>query len=236
MYRIEEKKIYERITFGAEGIIYRLENNEVMKIFINPGVKFKTNKIEELSKIKLPGFIFPNRIVLDRGVKTGYTMDFVDKAKTFGEVLPDLSIEKKINYLKKIEKLLKQAHEHNIFLTDISAQNFLITETDEVIAIDSDNFTYKNLSSELISAYPSFYHRNYKKEFSKESDKIIFTLFLIEMLIDPRIYKILKYDLKFLEGYLRTLKVNPVVHELINDNFDIVKKKSYFNDVIDLML
>lgn len=179
---------------GSEGAVYRFEDYAVKlfkKVKGEEFMKQKEEKMKALIQNEIKGFINPIDLVYDNNNNfAGYAMPFIeskgdvaDMCYKFGE---HYTIDKKIEFLLKVEELIKKAHSQGYILNDVAIWNFLVQPNDNVVGIDIDNFQFENYQSET---NPSFYLPYYQGLCNAEgrdenSDKFSFALFAIQSLIE----------------------------------------------------
>ena len=226
---------------GYEGVVYNYDDNTVVKI-INRFNNNKINKIELLHELKLDNFVFPDKLVtLENGKPIGYTMEKVitndlhDLARNLNS---KITLDKKIKYLKNLENNLKKAHQIGMTIVDLNFTNFLVNEKDEIIMIDSDNFTYKDYKTDN---FPTLYSYLYRIKVSDKvdanMDKFSFTMKLLEYLCDE---SILQFDLvnyhpyrKDLEKFVKRLDIPLDVKSLILHNISEDTNKLYLGNALN---
>jgi serine/threonine protein kinase len=226
---------------GYEGIVYNYDNKNVVKVIGNCTLN-KVNKIELLNKLEIDRFIFPDKLVtLENGKPIGYTMKKVETNEfhNLDNILnSNITLDKKIKYLKDLENQLKVAHQNGITLVDLNFTNFLIDQNDDVVAIDTDNFTYKELKTDSFPTLYSFLYRNkVSKTIDENMDKFSFTMKILEYLCYE---SILQFDLvnyhpyrKDLENFVKNLDIPLNIKTLILHNISNDPNKVYFNNVLD---
>lgn len=118
--------IHEK-TLNSSGTLY-IHNGYVYKMFFND---FSKRILYLLSLPKHPHVLLPEEEIKPEWLsdfKSGYTIEYKEKAKTFFETFGDhLSFEEKSKYIKQIFSGLEHLHQF-IILGDIHGDNFLISE------------------------------------------------------------------------------------------------------------
>ncbi len=178
---------------GSEGAVYKFEDYAVKlfkKVKGEEFMKEKENKVRALMNNEIEGFIKPIDLVYDENNNfAGYAMEYIenkgdvaDMCYKYGE---HYKLDKKIEFLLKIEELIKKAHSMGYILNDVAIWNFLVKNNDDVIGIDIDNFQFENYPSET---NPSFYLPYYQglcncKGRDENSDKFSFGIYAIQSLM-----------------------------------------------------
>lgn len=226
---------------GYEGTVYKYDDKNVVKIIKN----FTDNKIKKinlLSNLKIDNFIFPDKLVTSRSEKPiGYIMEKVNTNELHNlnnTLNSDITLDKKIKYLKDLENKLKIAHQKGITLVDLNFTNFLIDKNDDIVVIDTDNFTYNGLKTDSFPTLYCFLYRNkVSKKIDPNMDKFSYTMKILEYLCEE---SILQFDLinyhpyrKDLEQFIKKLDIPLDVKTLILHNISKEPNKVYFNNVLD---
>lgn len=175
---------------GSEGVV-EIKDGYAYKYFKDlKQLEAKRDKIEALKKIDIQGFVMPEELLYDKeGNFIGYKMKAVqndlDMYDLFQKKGIILTLDKKIEYLLKVEKLIKNAHEKNIILNDCCFWNFLIQDNNEVIGIDTDNFQINGFKTNKFPTYFLSYYKSLtgEKESSFDSDKFSYGLFALRSLL-----------------------------------------------------
>lgn len=221
---------------GSEGVVYRFEDYAIKlfkKVKGEEFMKAKEKKVRALMENEIEGFIKPIDLIYDEDNNfAGYAMEYVeskgdvaDMCYKFGE---HHRLDKKIEYLLKVEELIKKAHSLGYILNDVAIWNFLVKNNDEVIGIDVDNFQFGEYQSETT---PSYYLPYYEglcntKGRNENSDKFSFGLFAIQSLIQYTFNnETLDYyrgNTYYLECYFKSLDISSEakdeLFELISPN------------------
>lgn len=238
---ITDNNFENLIGKGYEGSVYNFDDNNVIKV-VNDFNENKINKIKLLHDIKLENYIFPNKLVsLDDGTLIGYTME---KVNTNGlkdlqnNINSNITLDKKIKYLKNLEKNLIKAHKIGMTIVDLNYSNFLVNEDDKIIMIDTDNFTYKDYKTDNFPVlYSMLYRSKISSEITPNMDKFSFTMKLLEYLCDE---SILQFDLinyhpyrKDLEKFVNSLDIPLDVKSMILHNISDDQDKVYFGNTLN---
>ncbi|MEG1146569.1 MAG: hypothetical protein RSE21_03970 [Bacilli bacterium] len=243
---VPDKKlnIENYITDGSEGTIYEY-NNKVIKIFFRDNDNFsnKHKKIEILSKMELDNFIFPKKLVYNKNEEfIGYMMEKVNFRYNNIQSAIDNSetLKEKIEILKKLENMIKKAHEKNIVLVDLNFYNFLIGWDNEIYAVDTDNYNILGYKHDL---NPTFYYRHYiykvSKEITSDIDKMSFAINLLYLLCKERInrncftatFKSYDYD----KVFISSLDIDNELKEKLFCSLSDSLNKPYIGDSLDLL-
>ena len=119
----------------------------------------------------------------------------------------EYTLEEKVSYLLKVEELIKKAHEKGFILNDVAIWNFLVTENNDVLGIDVDNFQFNGMKSET---KPTLYLKYYQElcqtnKCDENSDKFSFALLALKSLMEYPIKdeNFNKYDKKYDTALIR---------------------------------
>lgn len=219
--------LYNPIGSGVEGIVYDIGNNKVAKIFNKINLN-KMDKINELKNLKINNFVFPEEIICNDGLPVGYTMEKINELKTLKKEMLFLSINNKIKYLKKLENNMKKAHQNDIVLVDFNYDNF-IPSNNELLMIDTDNYTYKEYPTNIYPELYYFYADKVEDKVTPNYDKFIFTLKLLDTIGDKPVIRYLYY----LEDYIERLPIDKETQEFLKMQISDSKQKEYFNNYFD---
>lgn len=238
---IADREFVNPIGKGYEGLVYNFDDKNVVKVIGNC-TQNKIDKIELLNKLEINNFVFPDKLVtLETGRPIGYTMERVETNELHNlsnTLESNITLDKKIKYLKDLENQLKIAHQNGITLVDLNFTNFLINQNDDIVVIDTDNFTYKDCKTDCFPTLYSFlYRQKVSNKIDSNMDKFSFTMKILEYLCDE---SILQFDVinyhpyrKDLEKFVKKLDIPLDIKTLILHNISKESNKVYFNNVLD---
>lgn len=229
MDRISENniKFNSIIGEGSEAIIYDVEVNQAYKRFMfhtmRETLKNKQNKIELINKTPIEGFVKPNDIVFDIQGFRGYTMEKLLSNTTVLDVILDeeKSLKEKIELLKKIETLIKNAHKNDVLLIDLNFKNFVVVNND-VKGVDIDNFMIGRYEADCLpSATYNYYLNVVSKDINENMDKFAFAIHSLVLLSNEPITNWHLYKGKY-------EKIDELLARLdVSNNF-----KEYYNELL----
>ncbi len=182
------------ISSGHEAEFFALEKGTGLKIFsfgdrVQRTLPNKIQKIEKLSELQIPGVALPRDIVYDEnGCFIGYTMEFVRTNKNIPSLAvainSDLSVAEKIAFYRKLEAIVILLHQYEINLVDTNPANFLITESNEVMLVDTDGYKYGLHPHDITPPYFAGYYRNKTGDMSlKYVDEFSLAIRLLELIL-----------------------------------------------------
>lgn len=188
---VRSNKIYG--TLGSEGMVYKVGDDAIKLLKRVKGEEFmasKEEKVDALIKNPIEGFSnITGKVFNDEGEFVGYSMDFIenkgDVADMCYKFAEHYTLDKKIEFLKKTEELIKKAHSLGYILNDVAIWNFLVTESNDVIGIDTDNFQFDKFKSETTPTYFLPYYQGLTRSEGRDenSDKFSFGLFAFQALM-----------------------------------------------------
>lgn len=118
----------DQIGKGSEGVVYKYDKNNVIKIFYNYDL-FKVDDINEIVKKTYPSFCFPKAFISFENRKIGYIMPYIK-----GDLLcnVDCNYEKFIAALLVLRKDIVLAAYNNLELWDIHDENIIYYEDQNI--------------------------------------------------------------------------------------------------------
>jgi hypothetical protein len=203
----------------------------------------KIGKIERLSEKTLDDFALPKDAIYNsNGELKGYSMKYYKSESDMQDYMlsNNYSLDQKIEKLKKLEKLIKNAHEQGITLVDTHFWNFLLVD-DEIKIVDTDNYKVDNYKHDIEPAYFCRYFRD-KISFITDSDidKFTFGIHIINLLSNGYFYQdftlaynTLPYD--YVVTYITMLDIDPRLRDFLFDLVSNNKEKKYFNEYLDML-
>lgn len=231
---------------GSEGTVY-LYNDNALKYYNQWHLRRenfdnKLAKLHELSKMNLDNYVLPKDLVYNENDKLrGFTMNYQPSdTDMFDYMRSDkYSLDQKIELIKKLEKLIKKAHEKNMTLVDTHFWNFLIYGNDVKI-IDTDTYKIGSLNHDFEPPlYCKYYMDKINEKIDPNLDKFSLGIHLLNTLSNGVFSNsfMLYYNTSFdyLHNYVLLLDVNPVFKEFLFELISDSKEKLYFDDNIDLI-
>lgn len=242
---LEIKKL-KMLGEGSEGTVY-MYNDDALKYYNNAHLRRenfenKIAKLDLLNQLDLNNYILPKELVYNHNdMFKGFTMEYqpsdIDMLDFFCST--NYTLDQKIEKFKKLEALIKKAHELNITLVDTNLWNFLIYD-DEVKIIDTDSYKVDTLNHDF---EPPFYCKYYSEKISTDIDpnldKFSLGIHLLHALSNGKFDKIfmLYYNTSFnyLYNYILLLEIDPILKEFLFELVSDSKEKLYFEDNIELL-
>ncbi len=237
---MREIRKLEIIGMGGEAFVYNY-NDKALKVFnfdcMDPLLyENKFNKLEAISKMKLDNFILPtDYIYTPDDFFLGYAMEKLNSKIDLYSYIKNnqISLKDKIDMLKKYEKLIKNAHDKNIFIVDANFWNCIIVNNKPHI-IDIDSFKINDLKEDFL---PEDYETMYlvlnqkKAEANQDFDKFQIGIQTLGMLIDPEIVKCNQY-LKF-KNIINDLDLDEISYNYFMSLLLPTKNKLYIENNLD---
>ncbi len=203
------------VNSGGEGSIYA-DKGYAYKIYNNPKAVIPYAKIQELSLIKDPNVIKPERLLLNNKNKPiGYTMRHIPRSYALCQLFPKafrdrtgLNTKNILDLVQKMQKTIENIHKQKILIVDLNEMNFLVSKKfDEVFFIDVDS--YQTPSFPATAIMESIRDRH-NKTFSELTDWFSFGVVSFQMFISIHPYKGKHPTIKGMED---RMKANiPVFH------------------------
>lgn len=170
---------FRRINFSN---IYYDYFDTVYKVLLNDTILSDSDikELNSLNELKIDGLIKPNDIINLDGLNVGFTMDYFN-GKTFDNIPKEYI--KKLNILKKAEKILKEIHKNNIIVGDLHGGNILYNNKNEVKFCDIDGM----LTTPFQNKRMNNLERDYFEIFNvidKNCDIYLFNILTLAILLD----------------------------------------------------
>lgn len=133
---------------GGEGAVY-VSGDTAYKVYADPAKMIPVAKINELSRLDLPGIVRPQDVLLDAGqTPIGYTMQSVPKSVVLCSVFPlvfrqrmGLTLDKMLHLVKTLQEGIAYVHAQGILIVDLNEMNFLVDPAfKQVYFIDVDSY------------------------------------------------------------------------------------------------
>lgn len=243
----KEIKHLKKLGCGSEGTVF-LYDDLALKYYNrmpmnNQCRDNKIGKINELSEMKLEDYALPKDAVYNnKGEFKGYTMNYYKSDTDMHEYISskNYSLDQKIEKLKYLEKLIKNAHIQGITLVDTHFWNFLLVD-DELKIVDTDNYKVSDFKHDIEPPYYCTYFRD-KISYMTDSDidKFTFGIHIIDLLSNGHFfqdfmlaYNTLPYD--YVVTYITVLDIDPRLRDFLLDLVSNKKEKQYFNEHLDLL-
>ena len=164
------------LSNGAEGMIYHIENNDVLKVFRQSPSVNKKEKLKILSDFSylrnLKNVVLPKYIYSQNETIAGYIMDKIDGI-TLCEAMAEEATYFRI--IRNINKIINQAlctillcSLNDIVISDLSLDNILVDAGNNIYIIDSDSFQIGNIPSECFQ--PQYATKELMSEFIVNGD------------------------------------------------------------------
>jgi len=184
------------VASGGEGEVYA-KGGVAFKVYFDPKKVIPLGKIQELSHIRDPRVVKPEKVLTDsKGKPIGYTYKFVKDAWSLCQIFPRAFRDRNGVSFNTIQKLVKQMHEgvenihkSGILIVDLNEMNFLIPKKfDDVMFIDVDS--YQTPSHPATAIMPSVKDwKVQKNKFTTDSDWYSFGIVTFQMFTGIHPYK-----------------------------------------------
>lgn len=224
-------KSYESIVYLCRNKVFKIFRREKFAQYTNQELINKQAKLLLLNDMDLDErFVKGKELIFINNEFCGYTMDFISF-----ETLDDFLFKNnriKVNLLKQIKNIIKEAHQKGIILGDINSNNFIIKNGLAYIC-DLDNCTLGNYKTDRFNICLT---NNYlrKKELNQNIDLYLFNILIIYMItkiVPPSLFNsnIIKNSIfgknqLLWEFYVKTLNLE-VDNTLTDEALKILEKK-----------
>ena len=211
----------------------------------------KIKTIEDINNSELSTFeelVIPKDIVVVHGEQIGFTIEEVSNSTNLGLILknPKISMEKKIELLKKVGELLRKTMscDKEFYISDLQPYNVLIDENEDIKVIDLDSSSTtsnKPLESYYISSDRKAesidkYHvlKNGLSYPDYNSDLLCYNMMILNTLSNNKIH-IIDFDEYYdYIQYLYSIGINPDLIEsfiTLYSNKDNINPVDYLSDI-----
>jgi hypothetical protein len=190
------------VTSGGEAKIYR-RNKTIYKIYHNPSEMIPDGKIYELQEIKHPKVLIPKDIISDsKGVRVGFTMDFIDNVTPLCKLFTNTFINQNnisndtiIALISRMQDTIKEIHAAKCIQVDGNELNYLVDEKNFMDAYFIDVNSYQTKSFPATVIMPSI--RDWTaKTFNELTDWYSFAIIACQLFIGIHPFKGKHQDFK----------------------------------------
>lgn len=238
---INFSKIKKLNSQGSNAILYT--DGSVCYKFFNQMTKKEQNMMEKkLSSLSLVNFdevIKPIDCIMDDGILKGYTMEYFNNSKSLANLLSNRYLNSKefFNHIYKSSLMLRKLHEKNFICHDLSFENILINQNENIKFCDIDSSAYDGYSSLDVSLLLKRFlidYRNSKLFTLEDVDKLSLIISFFYAMFLKEIQCVNKDDYNFLASKLNTLEnLRDLANMLLDKNYPL-NKLPYLDELIDL--
>ena len=225
---------------GSESHVYDY-NNQALKLFshriINDEIRQnKLNKITKLEELNLDNFIIPHTLAYNAHDDfIGYVMKKIEIDYDLYDFLKseEITLDKKIQLLKKYNELVRKAHQNNITLIDANFWNCLINK-DDIFFIDTDNYKIDNLECDIYpNNFKTIYFMLNKKLplYDYNYDNFQIGIQIFSKFIDLSLGSYLEYP-----NILKKLDLDKKAYEYFENILFPYEEKMYIDDNLDSII
>lgn len=138
-------------------------------------------KFIDMDGIQIDGVLLPRQLIIQDNKLYGYTMDyFVDSMSLSDKFMGRyVDCKKLFNCVIKASYILRNIHKQGIICQDLSFENILVNDSDNVAFCDLDGCSYKN----NVSPFISLLMKRFVVDYRKEQINLFFNLDRISMMI-----------------------------------------------------
>lgn len=221
---------------GSTSDIY-VDEDKCYKIFTDLSCGEKTQLLEkfyEMDGISIDGILLPKELIFKDSKLMGYTMDYFPDSVCLNDYFTkDRFIDVNDIFLevKKVSKILRQAHEKDVILQDFSFDNVLIDNNNNIKICDIDGCYYKGNGSPFISMIMHHYYEmlmGNRVRIDKNFDRQALLFSMLVAIYHKTVLNMKDYDL--LSDKIETLKS---IRNLIQSLFISARTEvPYLDDII----
>ena len=207
---IDFNELLKLSSQGSTSTIYR--NDEfcfkILDGFYEEEKKVLYEKFLHMKDINIDGVLLPKCFIMDNGIMQGYIMSYFKNSVTLNGKYNDSFID--LNVLAeeviKASKILRMLHENGIICQDISFENILVDDNEDVAFCDLDGCCYDNYISPFVSKIFSNFMLKYRQievsasDINENMDNLCFLLSLCYLLFHKELSNIASMDYKILEN------------------------------------
>ena len=140
---------------GTQGTIYRNDNTcfKILDGFYDDEKEELYKKFMDMDGIKIENVLLPKELIMENGKLQGYSMDYFKDSMCLSNkfLTRYVDCKKLFNYVSKASKILKTMHDNQIICQDLSFENILVDNNDNVAFCDLDGCRFKEHKSPFIS-------------------------------------------------------------------------------------
>lgn len=180
---------------GGEAKIYK-KNKLIYKIYHDSNDMIADGKIHELQNIKDSKVLIPKDIILDKkGVRVGFTMDFIDGVTPLCQLFTNTFINQNnvsndtiVDLVKQMQETINTIHSAKCIQVDGNEMNYLVDETEFNTCYFIDVNSYQTQSFPATVIMPSI--RDWTaKSFNELTDWFSFAIIMCQLFIGTHPYK-----------------------------------------------
>lgn len=235
-------------TISTESRLYYYKDNKLIKKFFkreNKNLDKKIKTIDDINNSEISNIdelVIPKELVIVQGENIGFTIKEITNSTTLSSILdnPKIDLEKKIELLKKVGKLLQKtmSSKKEFYINDLQPYNILVDENNNIKLIDLDSSATTS-KDPLISYYMTLdkkaeyidkYHINEDGTSYPDynSDLLCYNYMILNTISNKRIHRL---DFNDYYNYLYYLESIGMNKDLINSFTTLYENKANINPV-----
>lgn len=201
-------------------------------------------KFRNMEGIKIDSVILPKDLIMHGNSLVGYTMEYFQNSINLYDYFAHSRFVDSSDILSitaKVSKIMKKAHDSGIILQDVSFDNILIDDNNQIKISDIDgcsfNEIYGPFISKLVYLFFELHDRSNRIDINKNLDRISLTLSMIFTLYHKRLEELSlsEYDelaskisdLRNMRDLIIQLKQRKIIEMPYLD--EIITRKDHFN-------
>ena len=235
-------------TISTESRLYYYKDNKLIKKFFrreNKNLDKKIKTIDDINNSEISNIdelVIPKELVIVQGENIGFTIKEITNSTTLSSILdnPKIDLEKKVELLKKVGKLLQKtmSSKKEFYINDLQPYNILVDENNNIKLIDLDSSATTS-KDPLISYYMTLdkkaeyidkYHINEDGTSYPDynSDLLCYNYMILNTISNNRIHRL---DFDDYYNYLYYLESIGMNKDLINSFTTLYENKDNINPV-----
>lgn len=221
--------------------IMLIDENRAYKILLDTFSKDEIyKKLKEMEGIKIDGMIMPKEYICKNGMFIGYSMDYVKNSVSIYDKFSGqryMSMKELLEILKKASTILKNIHSEGIIYQDLSFDNILVDDKNNINFIDIDSCAYKNyytnFAPNLLLNFIDYLGYDYSQIISMGADRLSFLLGFYYISYFKEIEKLNISEYKYLYDNVKTICMANSVVKKIYEKYSL-EEVPYFDELIDI--
>ena len=234
--------LLEELSFqGSIATVYK-SGNDCVKIFKsmdNSSQERLYNKLTAMDGIKIDGVIMPSTLIMEGFHLRGYIMPYFADSMNLNDYFNRYQYVESSDMLDAIKKaslILRKIHDEDIICQDLSFENILINDFNDVAFCDMDGCHYKNHRSDYVSLILKRYIVDYRKNdmvASKNFDRLSMFLSMIYIMYFREIQKLSNRKYDYLANNLKTLENLRKYYDILKNKHQTIPEIPYLDEIID---
>ena len=196
-------------------------------------------KLMAMQDIKLDRVLMPTALIIEGNQLCGYVMPRFDNSLSLNDYFSRTRfVESKdiLNAIKRASLILRDIHDQGIIYQDLSFDNILINQEQQIMFCDIDSCYYKPFRSECISMLLKEYMIDYRGELvviSRNLDRLSMMLSMFYLMYYREVQKMTNKRYAYLANNLKSLENAKLYAEILADKNRPIPDIPYLDEIID---